>query len=139
MKWSVMLLVLCMGCSTIQTLKPEQVPPFMCEGNRVVMYSKDLCPPCDTQEDILAKLAPDFPTIKFAKVKAYNALIMPTDEALVKSVGLKWTPTTVLYVDGHEVCRWVMLHWEQDIRPALEAVRDGKVKCTPDGCKVEGF
>ena len=124
------------GCATLPTIRPADLPAFVKTGPTVVMFSKDLCPPCDTQEAILADLVKEFPTIRFAKVKAYNALILPTDANMVEYYSLKWTPTTVFQVDGREVGRWITLHGRGQVWPVLQAFATGYLECTPNGCRV---
>lgn len=124
------------GCASVPEITPDRLPEVVAKGITVVEFGKDLCPPCDTQADILAQLAQENPDICFVKVKAFNALIQPTDSAMVREYNIQWTPTTVLLVDGHEVYRWVTLHGRDAFDPVLEAVKSGKMVCTPEGCKV---
>lgn len=125
------------GCSTLPTIRPADIPAFVATGSTVVMFSKDICPPCDAQGAILAELAKQFPMIRFGQVKAYDALIQPTDLSMVEYYDLKWTPTTVFSVDGREVCRWITLHGRDQFWDVLQAFATGYLECTPEGCRVK--
>jgi hypothetical protein len=130
------LLLFLSGCSTLPTISPADLPRELAKGPCVVMFCKPLCPPCDAQAAELSGITGEFPMIRFVKVYAYDELIRPTDANMVKRYNLKWTPTTVLHVNGHHVSEWVRYKGANAIRPALEAVKAGKVVCTPEGCKV---
>ena len=125
------------GCSSIPSIAPNQLSSVSFKNNiTVVMFCKDMCPPCDTQASILFDLSKEFPKVKFVKVKAYNLLFEPTNETVVEKYNLKWTPTTVLLIDDHEVYRWITLHGAGQIRPILQAASEGRIECTSVGCKI---
>jgi len=119
---SVLLLAGCSG--SLPEIAPGDVPAFVRTHRlAVVMFSKDLCPPCDVQESYLAMSAQELPGVAFAKVKAYDGLIRPTDANLVRGYSLEWTPTTVLHLDGKEIYRWTTLHGRDALDPVLRRRR----------------
>ena len=129
----IIFLLLLAGCQTLPTVRPADLPAFVGNGTSVIMFTKDVCPPCDVQEGILAGLATGFPRIKFGKVYAYDAFIQPTDSNMVDAYNLKWTPTTILQVDGKEACRWTTLHGRDQMWPMLRAFDSGYFVLGPDG------
>jgi len=130
---TIALLIFLVGCSTLPTIRPADLPAFVQTGPTVVMFTKPLCPPCDIQEIILVDLAKDFPSIKFGKAYAYDAFIQPTDLWMVTTYDLKWTPTVVFQVDGQEACRWITLHSRDQLWPVLRAFTTGYLEMGPDG------
>ena len=131
-----MLMFLIMGCTSIPTIQPSQLPNFVSRGATVVMFTKPMCPPCDTQSAILESLSKEFPTIKFAKVYAFNSMLEPTDAKMVIKYDIKWTPTTVLQLKSNGVYVWITFHGADQIRPILNAIVEGRVIWTPEGCEI---
>ena len=133
---AVAILMVFTGCAAIPEITAAQFGQATSTGTVVVMFSKDFCPPCDVQESELAKLKAEFPSARFVMYKAYDILIQPVDAGIVKRFKLEWTPTTVIMYDGHEVARWTTYHSIDNIRPVLQAIVDGRVICTPEGCHI---
>lgn len=130
-------ILLCVGCSSIPSITPSQLPGIVAKNKVVVvMFCKDMCPPCETQASVLFDLAKEFPTVKFVRVKAYDSSLTPTDEKMVEKYNLKWTPTTVLHVNGEDVYAWVTFHGADQIRPMLSAAVENRLRCAPAGCEI---
>jgi len=130
------ILILLVGCSSIPTIQPSQLSNFVSRGATVVMFTKPACPPCDTQSSILEGLSKKFPTIRFAKVYAFNSMIVPTDIKMVHKYDIRWTPTTIFQLRNNGVYIWITLHGADQIRPILKAYTEGRVLWTTEGCKI---
>lgn len=111
-------LISSLGCSSISEIKATDFNLTQ-KGIVVVMFCKDMCPSCDTQSSILSEISKEYPLVKFYKVKAYNMFLEPTNKDMVEAFDLKWTPTTVLLIEGKEVYRWTTLHSKDSITTIL--------------------
>jgi len=131
-----MFMFLIVGCTSVPTIQPSRLPNFVARGATVVMFTKPMCPPCDTQSAILESLSREFPTIKFAKVYDFNSMLEPTDAKMVSKYNIKWTPTTVLQLRGNGVYVWITLHGADQIRPILNAIVEGRVIWKTEGCEI---
>ena len=89
----------------------------------IVEYYKDVCPPCDWQVVELERLYDAYGTrIMFLKLKVRHAWITPIDAEFVGRTGLTWTPTTIMYVDGQEVYRWITFESADKMQPIIELI-----------------
>jgi len=123
-----LLLVLAGGCGDAgHTLTPihgwAEFEQRVLKSTRPVLieFNKDPCPTCVAQQMELDQVSPDFSDrVLFASMTIMVGMLEVTVPEIRDRYDVKLVPTTILFIDGKEVKRWVLNHPAFEIRADLK-------------------